>query len=76
VPERCFIDRRRFRDTAELHEFLGRIDEARYAAYQRDIGAWLSSDAARQFSDEAYAETIVRTIAGVIEGRRGHDARH
>lgn len=76
VPERCFINRRKFGDTAELHDFLARIDEARYSVYQRDIAGWLASDAARQFSDEAYADIIVRTIAGVIEGGRGHDVRH
>ena len=76
VPERCFIDRRRFGATAELHGFLARIDEARYSVYQRDIADWLSSDAARQFSDEAYAETVVRTISAVIEGGRAHDIRH
>jgi hypothetical protein len=66
VPERCFIDRRKFRDTAELHDFLVRISEVRYLAYQRDIAEWLSSEDARQFSEQAYAETIVRAITAAI----------
>jgi hypothetical protein len=66
VPERCFIDRRKFGDTAELHGHLTRIDEQQYSRFQRAIADWLSSEDARQFSDQAYAEVIARTIAAMI----------
>jgi hypothetical protein len=63
IPGDCFIDRRQFADNAALYNFLVSMTESEYIAYQERIAAFLTGDRARLFSAEAFAETIVKTIA-------------
>ena len=69
VPADCFVDRRRFRDTAEVYAFLREMSEETFTGYQRAIAAFLGSAAAYPFSSECFAETIVSTIMDDL-GRR------
>ena len=62
IPADCFIDRRKFSDTAAVYAFLKTISEKEFRSYQQRIAAFLQSDAAYPFSSEYFAETIVRTI--------------
>lgn len=62
IPADCFIDRRKFSDTAEVYTFLKTISEQEFRGYQQRITAFLQSDAAYPFSAEYFAETIVNTI--------------
>ena len=62
VPPDCFIDRRRFADVSAVYAFLKAMDQPTYLGYQQRIAAFLDSDAAKPFSSEAFAETIVSTI--------------
>jgi len=62
IPADCFIDRREFRDTESVYNYLRRIPENEYRDYQERIAAYLESDAAYPFSSDAFAETIVNTI--------------
>ena len=62
IPADCFIDRRKFSDTAELYAFLKTITEQDFRGYQQRIAEFLQSDAAYPFSAEYFAETIVSTI--------------
>jgi len=62
IPADCFIDRRQFRDTEGVYNFLKRISEQEFRGYQLRIAAFLQSDAAYPFSSEFFAETIVTTI--------------
>jgi hypothetical protein len=62
IPEKCFIDRRRFKDTEDVYKFIKSITEDEFKEYQRCITDFLQSDAAYQFSSEFFAETIVNTI--------------
>lgn len=58
VPADCFIDRRRFSDTAEVYRHLKSMGEEEYRGYQQRIAAFMGSDAARLFGTEAFARTI------------------
>jgi hypothetical protein len=62
IPADCFIDRRKFRDTADVYMALKNISEFEFRGYQQRIAAFLQSDAAYPFSSEFFAETIVSTI--------------
>lgn len=62
IPAGCFIDRRKFADTAAVYAFLKEMDEATYCGYQHRIAVFLASDAAKPFSSETFAETIASTI--------------
>lgn len=62
IPAGCFVDRRKFRSTAEVHQHLLAIDDAEYLGYQQNIRAFLASPAARRFSSEQVMQTIVDRI--------------
>lgn len=68
IPADCFIDRRKFRDTEQVYEFLKSISEDDFIGYQKRIAAFLGSSKAYPFSSEYFAETIVSTIVQDLGG--------
>lgn len=62
VPADCFVDRRQFRNIAEVYDFLKAMTECDFKGYQDRIAAFLRSDKAIPFSSEFFAETIVKTV--------------
>ena len=70
IPADCFIDRRQFKDTEAVYLHLKRITEDEFKGYQQRIAAFLASDAAKPFSSEVFAETIVSTIAKDLESKK------
>lgn len=62
IPADCFVDRRHFRDTGDVYNFLKAMTEQEFRGYQQRIAAFLQSDAAYLFSSESLAETIVNAI--------------
>ncbi len=62
IPPDCFVDRRKFSDTAAVYAHLKAMTPEIYIGYQRRIAAFIGSDAARSFGAEVFAETIVTTI--------------
>ena len=67
IPADCFVDRRKFRDTAEVHRYLTAITPQEYAAFQTHIARFLQSDAARQFSSQTFANCIVEQVSRHLE---------
>lgn len=67
VPSDCFIDRRNFEDMSTLYAHLKAMDLQTYHGYQQRIAAFLKSDAAKPFSAEFFADTIVSTIVKDLE---------
>lgn len=67
IPEDCFIDRRKFKDTESVYRFLKGITEKEFLNYQQRIVNFLASEAAVPFSAEAFADTIVKTIVKDLE---------
>lgn len=70
IPADCFIDRRAFGDYADLYHYLTSMSETRYIQYQQAICDFLASPAARRFSTETFATTIVEKVLDTL--RRGH----
>jgi len=66
IPGDCFIDRRDFKDTAEVHQFLMSITPDMHAQYQQNIAGFLQSDKVTLFSSEHFATTIANTITSDI----------
>ena len=63
IPDGCFIDRRNFKDTAEVHQYLLSITPDMHAQYQQNIADFLQSDKASLFSSEHFATTIANIIS-------------
>lgn len=67
VPEECFVDRRRFRDDAELRSYLRGLSEAAVEDYRERARAFLASarfDPFRVAAFLALFDEIVREDAG------------
>lgn len=62
IPAECFIDRRRFRDEAELYAFLKSITPDQYAAYLEAAHAFLQSETAQLFSESHFVETFLNHL--------------
>lgn len=70
IPEGCFIDRRKFRDTSEVHDFLLSISPEDYAKYQLNITQFLESDIARRFSSEYFVSVVVGQVTRDLTSAR------
>lgn len=62
IPETCFIDRRKYSSYSDLYQFMASMTESEYIGYQERIAAFLTSEQARPFSAEFFADTICTTI--------------
>jgi hypothetical protein len=62
IPANCFIDRRHFRNTAEVYRHLKSINEGQFIEYQKNIVEFLMRKEMYPFSSEFFADTIVDTI--------------
>jgi len=71
IPANCFVDRRQFKDTAEVHRYLMKMTSEEYVRYQKNISAFLKSEKAHLFSAEHFATTIANTIAGDLIQQAG-----
>lgn len=70
IPPECFVDRRKFSDHKELHEYLRGMPEKRYLEYQRAIVDFLASKAAQAFSIPRFVSVIVtEVLASLREGK-------
>jgi alpha(1,3/1,4) fucosyltransferase len=69
VPEDCWIDRRRYRDTAEVHAYLKAMTKPEFQARQQAIRAFLGGGAQR-FSAERFAATVAEGVTADL-GRSG-----
>lgn len=70
VPPACYIDRRHFRSTAEVHQHLRSIDDTRYLGYQQAIRDFLSGPAARRFSSAQVVQTLADRICADLWQRQ------
>ncbi len=66
IPKNCFIDRRNFKNTKDVHQFLLGITPAEFANYQTNIAAFLNSEDAKKFSFEYFVAIVVSEICGDI----------
>lgn len=62
IPSSCFIDRRNFKSTGEVHQFLLNINAAEYQRYQDNIQQFLASAKAMEFDTTRYVSVIVDKV--------------
>jgi len=62
IPRNCFIARQDFASFDALLHFLKTMNEETYNLYLRNIRSYLRSSQARQFSQEAFAEEVLRAL--------------
>jgi hypothetical protein len=62
IPADCFIDRRKFKDTAAVHRYLLSITSEQHAVYQGNIERFLKSERAGLFDAEQFAMTIASNV--------------
>ena len=62
IPSNCFINRRDFKSTGEVHRYLQHITEEEYSHYQENIKEYLLSQEARKFDIAVFSETVVQKI--------------
>ncbi|MFZ3039724.1 MAG: glycosyltransferase family 10 [Polynucleobacter sp.] len=70
IPTNCFINRRDFKNTNEVHQFLKSITEHEYSKYQESIKRYLLSSDAKKFDIENFSETIVEKIIDDLNIRK------
>jgi hypothetical protein len=63
IPEDCYIDRRKFRNTEDVHRYLLTIGSKDHEKYQTRIAEFLESDKAKEFSSIHFASIIANHIA-------------
>lgn len=68
IPADCFVDRRDFKDTAAVHEFLLEVSPEDYAQYQSNILLFIESDVANKFSVEHNVSIIVSHMSPEVLG--------
>ena len=59
IPADCFIDRRKYRNTSAVHEYLTTITAEEYAAFQTNIVRFLQGEMAKLFSSAHFARQVV-----------------
>lgn len=70
IPSTCFIDRRDFKNTEEVHRYLLGINENEYTNYQNNIRQFLLSTKAMEFDTTTYVSTIIhRILKDINEGQ-------
>lgn len=67
IPAECFIDRRRFADTAETHRHLQTITPEKHAQFQAHISRYLVSEQAQRFGVQQFVAVIAGHIMADIE---------
>ena len=63
IPKDCFIDRRDFASTRDLHDFLASISESVYSQFQANMACFLSGTQIEAFRAETFVNRVVCTIA-------------
>lgn len=67
IPKNCFIDRRDFTSTAQLHDFLLGVDEVTYTQYQVNMTQFLTGSQVEPFRAETFATRVASAIVKDLE---------
>jgi len=70
IPDNCFIDRRKFANTAEVHRFISAITAQEYAQYQANIARFMKSEVAARFSSAHFARQVVDGVLASLHAAR------
>lgn len=65
IPQKCFIDFRKFKDYQKLAEFLTKIQEETYNSYIKEINKFLLSKIyLKRWSTESFAKNFLEIVIG------------
>ena len=67
IPSDCFIDRRNFTSTEDVHRYLKSIDAPTHSRYQQNIAAFLRRPAAMVFDTTNYVSIIRKKILADLD---------
>lgn len=67
IPKGCFIDRRDFATTVDLHDFLASMDGVTYGQYQVSMAQFLNSSLVDPFRAETFVAKLVGAITQDLE---------
>lgn len=67
IPSSCYIDRRNFKSTEEVHQFLLGISANQYQQYQDNIRKFLTSPKAMEFDTTSYVSTIISKVLSDLD---------
>lgn len=62
IPADVFIDKRQFKNYADLYDYLHNMPEPEYLGYRQAIDQFLSGPGIRPFSAEQFADTVIQHI--------------
>lgn len=62
IPKNTFIDKRKFSDYSKLYEYIKNMPEKEYENYLSNIKSFILSEKFHPFSDECFANTIIKEI--------------
>lgn len=63
IPSDCFIDKRSYSSYEELYSKMRSMTEVDFLGYLQAVRSFLAGDAARQFSADAFVETLLAAVA-------------
>lgn len=59
VPEKCFIDKRKYGTYEELYEYISKMPDVEYLTYLTNIEEYLNSDQIQQFSALHFVHVVM-----------------
>lgn len=62
IPNKCYIDRRDFKNDHELFDYINQMTEKEYNTYLLNIKKYLESEAAKLYSAENFVDSVIRCI--------------
>lgn len=62
VPENCFVDRTKFKDMAQLYQFISNVSKTEFDNYLSNIKKYLNSNQPYEFTEQRFTEYIVDGI--------------
>lgn len=66
IPAECFIDRRQFRDTAEVHCYLSSLRGSNFEAHQAHIKQFLLGEHAKSFDSNTFILQVVDSVVSNV----------
>ena len=58
IPSDCFIDRRKFKDTAQVHQYLTSLSDADLSDFRTNIQTFLQSQQAQPFKTTSFVDLV------------------
>ncbi len=67
IPKETFINANDFNSTAEIHDFIGKMDEQTWMGYIHAIEKFIYSEDSNVFTDESHAQQLLESANAVLK---------